>query len=784
INGTGIAALAANFKGALWNSSPVAATLSGTITLGSASSVGGSGDLTLSGNVTGAFALTKTGDNTLTLSASGNTFTTLAVNLGVLRLGNAAALGGTADGTTISSGAVLDLNGFSVGAEPLSITGAGFAGSGTITGRGTVTSLGALINSSASASTYAGAVTLAGGTSIGGSRVNALSGVTSGDITLSGVVSGNQTLTKVGTNTLTLTAANTYDATTINLGRIIVSGAGTLGDAGTVTIQGGPLAASDTLLPGTRLTLDNGGTASSLRLSARPVTFNGGHLELLGHASTAVNEALGTDVQLGVNVAHNVISLDNVGANLRITTAGTGTLASANQATLFIRGDALGQGAGATNTNIILATTTAPTNWITVVGQGGANAAANKQIFPWAVADTSVTSTGTTAATQFLVNDGSTNGLRPLNASTEMSTPGVSGSVVANNNNRINATGVTLGAAATVLTTTVLNSLTFESGGALVINNFRDLRLDSGGILAKSSNTITVAGTGLGVGSINARDSGTNARTFFVHVMGSANTLTSNATFGGVFAPTSGGLAKTGDGRLLLNSASGSNYTGTTTISLGTLELAAAAPNNALFYRFATSRMSETTTADNDDALVVTAGGTLELGGNSQVFGDLLARTSTVGSGGIINNAGTTATFITTVNTARDWTGQINGNLNFVKSGGTQLTVRDNNQFNGNATLMGSITALTDQGRFSGMASGDTISIRNSLLRWDDSGIQAMSNRFSSAVGIQLDGGAFEYVSRSGTVGSVSLGDLSLTGGTSILRANPGSGGLGQASVS
>jgi hypothetical protein len=114
----------------------------------------------------------------------------------------------------------------------------------------------------------------------------------------------------------------------------------------------------------------------------------------------------------------------------------------------------------------------------------------------------------------------------------------------------------------------------------------------------------------------------------------------------------------------------------------------------------------------------------LELNGNSQIFGDLLSRNATVGSGGIINNAGANATFITNVNTARDWTGQINGDLNVVKTGGTQLTMRDNNQFTGNLTLQGSITALIDQGRLSGMSTGDTISIRNSLLRWDDSGIQ------------------------------------------------------------
>jgi hypothetical protein len=36
------------------------------------------------------------------------------------------------------------------------------------------------------------------------------------------------------------------------------------------------------------------------------------------------------------------------------------------------------------------------------------------------------------------------------------------------------------------------------------------------------------------------------------------------------------------------------------------------------------------------------------------------------------------------------------------------------------------------------MAAGDTISVRNSVLRGDDSGIQAMNNRIASTVAIQL----------------------------------------------
>jgi autotransporter-associated beta strand protein len=58
-----------------------------------------------------------------------------------------------------------------------------------------------------------------------------------------------------------------------------------------------------------------------------------------------------------------------------------------------------------------------------------------------------------------------------------------------------------------------------------------------------------------------------------------------------------------------------------------------------------------------------------------------------------------------------------------------------------------------------------------------------MNNRISSAVAIELDGGAFEYVSRGAMTDSITLGNLSLTGGSSTLRVNPGNGGFGAATL-
>ncbi|MGO9115107.1 MAG: beta strand repeat-containing protein [Thermoguttaceae bacterium] len=90
INGTGIAG-----GGALINSSTAAASLSGPVTLAGNSAIGGSGDLTLSGAIGGAFSLAKVGSGALTLSGpnaySGGTY----LDAGLITLGSSAALGTT-----------------------------------------------------------------------------------------------------------------------------------------------------------------------------------------------------------------------------------------------------------------------------------------------------------------------------------------------------------------------------------------------------------------------------------------------------------------------------------------------------------------------------------------------------------------------------------------------------------------------------------------------------------------------------------------------------------------
>lgn len=106
--------------------------------------------------------------------------------------------------------------------------------------------------------------------------------------------------------------------------------------------------------------------------------------------------------------------------------------------------------------------------------------------------------------------------------------------------------------------------------------------------------------------------------------------------------------------------------------------------------------------------------------------------------------------------------------------------MRSDNSFTGTTAVLGNIVSLQDQGTLSGTSA---ISVRNALLRWDDSGIQELNNRIASTTTIQLDGGAFEYISRGAMTDSITLGNLSVTGGTATLRVNPGNGGFGAATL-
>jgi hypothetical protein len=283
LNGTGISG-----GGALTNSSNTAATYVGAVALASDSSIGSaSGDITLSGIVSGSGSLTKSGTDTLTFSGN-NTFNgATSITSGTLAISNAAGLGGTSSGTTVASGATLDLRGAAVGAEAVTLSGGTLtASTGTSSLSGAVNLTSASILSGAGALTLSGAITsngnglaligtgaktlsstsntlstIASGSGVGvlnvvNNAALAIGQVTAGGSTYSGINStGTVSVTTrtgdltVSQNVVTTSTATSYTTPAIKLG------AGSLSAAGTPT--GG-----DVLLSGTpSISVGTGGVA-------------------------------------------------------------------------------------------------------------------------------------------------------------------------------------------------------------------------------------------------------------------------------------------------------------------------------------------------------------------------------------------------------------------------------------------------------------------------------------------------------------------------------------------
>src|SRR5439155_9071573 len=129
-----------------------------------------SNSLTVSNVISGTGALNQVGSGTLTLSGTNSYSGLTTVSTGVLNIQNASALGDTTNGTSVTGGAALQIQGaIAVGNEALTLIGGG------------ISSDGALRNISGDNS-WSGALTLGSASTIG-SDLNTLTlsgGVTNG----------------------------------------------------------------------------------------------------------------------------------------------------------------------------------------------------------------------------------------------------------------------------------------------------------------------------------------------------------------------------------------------------------------------------------------------------------------------------------------------------------------------------------------------------------------------------------------------------------------------------
>ena len=185
--------------------------------------VSSTANLTNSGIIIGAAgSLKKIGAGTLVLSGA-NTYTGDSIlDTGIVRLGNAAGLGGLAGTGYITNNGTLDVNGLVIGAKPFVVAGTGYNGQG-------------VIDNSSATTTYAFTkpVTMVGDTTFSatGGRWDIR-----GPLPAALICSNNQpfSLTKLGTNMMVVAAGATVDTNLANIkvlaGTFSVEGVAGLGN--------------------------------------------------------------------------------------------------------------------------------------------------------------------------------------------------------------------------------------------------------------------------------------------------------------------------------------------------------------------------------------------------------------------------------------------------------------------------------------------------------------------------------------------------------------------------
>lgn len=776
----------ANSTGALMNSNAVAASATGNITIGTAATtIGGYGNISLTGTLSDAgLTWSKVGPDMLTLSGT-NTLTAVGtVSGGILQVGGAGALGTGAGGIVVASAAALDLNGVAVaeGTRTITISGIGIVNGGGVSvsgGYGTYNNtLAALFNSStSSAASVSGPVILGAAASVGQNILtgdNASSSVPvaavtpgNGDVSLGGVVSGAFVLTKVGNGNLFLaSAANTFTNFQVNEGTVVLNGAGTFTTA----------AGNNTISAGGSVILDDVGTATPNRLGTRGEIVDG-YLTVNGNASTAIIETIGTGQAENINAGfgQGIITLNaQSGAGLTLAMAGTIQPFTGTNGTLEVIGTNLGTVATATPSPGVAALTNTVTTF-TGTGQAGAAGTANQALNPFTIAINSTT--GLAGFASFSNNTASaTSTLQPLTL-----TGGIATLTAADNVFDSSALATTANAGVTSI-----NSLTMLSGGSLTINAGSTVSLQSGGLLL--GNSISNTGINDTISGAGTLISNTLSTAFYAHVLG-GDTLTIATN---LYTSSGTGFIKGDGGTLVLqgNSTyngvalqSAVNLTPAYFVNGGTLQLAGG--NQTLFQNFETAPSAGNTGVGTQGAVTqVQYGATLDLNGTTQVLQNLSEGNTTNLTGGTIlnSNSATAATLRIAPNASLTWSGNISGagagTLNFVRDGNSTYTINSPQMYTGTSTFQGGITSLID---LATLDATSQIDIRRGVLKWDDSGYTAMSNRLTNASTsaiptMYFDGGAFDFNARGGVADVANIGNIVLNSGSSVIQVQNNGG--------
>ena len=708
--------------------------------------ISGTGNLTYAGTQAGVLALNAANTYTGTTSVTGGT-----LKLGA---GGTAGAGAITVGSAATSTASLDLNGQAI-TNAINLNGYGAGGNG-----GTV---GALTNSGADVALAAStAVTLATASTIGGNN---------GKITLANALGGTNVLTKVGSNTLTLTGVSTYTgATTISGGTLQIGGAGSLNSgsyAGAISIASGASfqyssSAAQTLsgvISGAGNLVKDTGT-STLTLSSASnsytgsTTVNAGKLLVsgsLGSGTYAGAINLGADGTLEINKSSSQTLSGVISGGGRLTKYSSGTLIL-NGANTYTGGTTLATGTLQAGTN-----TAFGTGDIAVTSSGSG---ATLDLYGKTIANNvSVTGHGIGGST------GSTGAIISSTASTGKLTGNVTltgETSIGNNTNDFEISGVISGAFKLNKlggNTVTLSGLNTYSGGTDVENNSSTPGIlkagssqafgDSTGLVTVVSgsavdlngqtigNAFSVAGTGVSNGGVIYNSNTTTAGTATGNI-----TMTADSSFGGagnlsLTGVVSGAfnLTKTGAGILTLGGANANTYTGTTTVSTGTLKLGHA------------SGLGNATSA-----VTITGGTTLDLNGYT-LARNLLTSSAGVGSnGGLINSNTSTSGGVTGTVTLGGGSpsfggagnfsisGAVSGGYSVTKVGAGEVSLNGLNTYTFGTTISGGTLKIGGSGNLTAGTYAPTISIASgATFKYSSSADQRIDGVISGAGNVVKD---------------------------------------------
>jgi autotransporter-associated beta strand protein len=514
INGTGISS-----AGALINSTTGTGTISatGSVTLGSNSSIGGTTALTINGVVSdggNSFSLTKVGAGTLTLGGADTYTGATTVSAGTLALSGSGSLSSN-DAVSVTS----------------TTAATGFDISGSTGGQ----TIGSLASSNATYDTvYLGSKTL----TAGGNNTSTL---VIGAIKDGGIGGGTGgSLVKTGTGTMTLSAANTYTGTTtVNNGTLKVTGTlnGTTGTA--LTFSGTSTANFNEASAATQgmgtLTFNAGyGTAQNTYTSTGDtLTFSNVATRATG--ATGLFYAFG-----GTNGTTNKIVLTKFGVS-------TPTAKALLDPGLFFYNGTTYSYATYDSGGFVRAYGSGDTGYVgapTAATIGTVSSASN----------VTLTTGGITAQTTATINTLSLGAYNlSIAAGQTLSTAGI---LFTTNGTHVNATG-----------TAPLGQLDAATGGGeLIVNTATSgATMSIGANIVDNTSASVLTKTGVGTLTLT----GTNTYSGATYI--DAGTLSAAATTGAAMGSTSGVTVNTG-GTLLFGATDQINHSAAVTLAGGTLK--------------------------------------------------------------------------------------------------------------------------------------------------------------------------------------------------------------------